>query len=293
MPDKSFLASAAEPVIRLTDGKRKFVDRDACTAYISSMAKQSCHLPGFFSGRIFQKQLDGCVYYEIPSDGSDERILYLHGGSYFAPPNFLHWDMLVRIAEQTKAQILIPMYPRAPIHTVSSAYSFLNTFYENILEDKKISFMGDSAGGGLALGFALELAEKGKPLPQRMVLLSPWIDVSMENAEMTEYEDSDPMLGIYGLARMGKIWAGNVDLHDPKVSPIYGELSLLSGIDITVFAGTHEIFYPEALRLEKRLKESGADCRLIVGEGMNHVWVSYPMREGREAIEQISELFKK
>lgn len=297
MAEKSFLAGAAEPVIRFRDGKRKFTDKKACDDYISAMAKRGgepYRLPKTLArfGDIGITEGDHCgmQYFTVDGGGDGRIILYLHGGSYFAPPHLFHWDMLRRISALSGAKIFVPIYPRAPIHACSAAYVMLRGFYREFFAGsrKEIIFMGDSAGGGLALGLAEKLAEEDIPQPKKIILLSPWLDVSMDNPEMRGYEDCDPMLGIYGLRRMGKLWAGELDVHDPRVSPIYGDLGGLGRIHI--FVGTHEIFYPEALRLSRLLTESGAEHTLTVGEGMNHVWVCYPMREGREAIERIAEI---
>lgn len=43
--------------------------------------------------------------------------------------------------------------------------------------------MGDSAGGGLALGLVLALREQGKSraMPKEVVVYSPWTDLTMSN----------------------------------------------------------------------------------------------------------------
>lgn len=300
MNDKSFLAEAAKPVIRLADGKKKFTDRNACTAYITSMAKQGAkpvRLPRTkavtgYAENISEELFRSMQYFSINNNGGSEyRILYLHGGSYFAPPNIFHWEMLIRLAKLTDAQILFPMYPRAPIHTCSAAYDLLYDFYTQFFtqdDGKKAVIMGDSAGGGLACGLAQQLKAKGAKTPDKLILISPWLDVSMENKEMCEYEESDPMLGIYGLKRMGKMWAGSLDVHDPRVSPIYGDFDGIG--EITLMVGTREIFYPDVTRLAKMLDENQITYRLIVGEDMYHVWATYPMREGREAVGEIAKI---
>lgn len=294
MAEKSFLAGAAEPVIRIKDSKRKFVDKKACGDYISAMAKRNAEpyrLPKTVQrlGDVNEGQFQGMQYFTVGGDCA-QRILYLHGGSYFAPPNLFHWDMLRRISKQSGAQILAPLYPRAPIHTCNAAYAQLRGFYREFFagDGAEVCFMGDSAGGGLALGLAQQLAAEDIKQPSKLILLSPWLDISMDNPYMTEYEDCDPMLGIYGLRRMGKLWAGALDVHDPRVSPIYGKLDGLG--EIAMFVGTHEIFYPEVMRLSKRMNEEGIAHTLEIGEEMNHVWVCYPMREGREAIDRIVQI---
>ncbi len=301
MAEKSFLAGAAEPILRARDGKRKFTEAEACTAYISAMAKrnqQPYKLPAALKNRadIAEHSFRGMQYFTIGEENvtgepAKTRLLYLHGGSYFAPPNLFHWDMLRRIAELTGALIFVPIYPRAPIHTCLAAYSLLNDLYAQVVTDtaeggfKKLVVMGDSAGGGLALGLIQQLGE-GARLPDKTILLSPWLDISMENSDMRAYEDADPILGIYGLRRMGRLWAGSLDPRDPRVSPIYG--SLAQAGELTVFVGTHEIFYPEALRLADSAAEQGVPLRLEVGEGLDHVWVSFPIKEARAAVEKIA-----
>ena len=51
--------------------------------------------------------------------------------------------------------------------------------------------MGDSAGGGLAL--ALALAAKDANLPQfaKLILLSPWLDLKMDNPKIQELDRKD------------------------------------------------------------------------------------------------------
>lgn len=285
MPDRSFLAGAAEPVIRLYDGKRKFIDSDACTEYIADMEKQNrlpYKMPALRSGRFAESILSGMQVFTVGEE-YQPTVLYLHGGSYFSPPNIFHWDMLARLSELAKVRIIAPLYPRAPVHTCSAAYTLLTELCSQFEFDV---FMGDSAGGGLALGLAQTLHKADRHCPEKIVLLSPWLDVSMENEQMRDYEPLDPMLGIYGLKRMGKLWAGSLDVHDPRVSPIYGDFSGIK--ELYVYIGTHEIFFPEAERLRTLLEDSGTALDITVGEGMTHVWVSYPMREGRSAVSKIA-----
>lgn len=289
MPGKSFLAGAAEPVLKLYAGKRKFIDPTACTEYIAAMEKQNrlpYKLPAVatLSGKVSELSFGGMQIFVIGSE-HEPTVLYLHGGSYFAPPNIFHWDMLTRIAEAAGVRIIAPLYPRAPVHTSSAAYNLLYELCEGFEFDL---FMGDSAGGGLALGLAQSFRADGLPFPDELILLSPWLDVSMENDEMRQFEPVDPMLGIYGLKRMGKLWAGSLDVRDPKVSPIYGSFEGIKRLSI--FVGTHEIFYPEVMRLGKLLDGTDTEVNLTVGDEMTHVWVAYPMREGREAVSQIAKI---
>lgn len=287
MRELSFLANAAEPVIRFRASRRKYTDPDICKAYISAMAKRNrtpYKLPPAIAltGKVIEHDFDGMQYFEIAGDKSKALVMYLHGGSYFAPPNLFHWEMLLQLSQQSGMGFLVPLYPRAPLHTVSTAYRVLFDFCEKF---KPQIFMGDSAGGGLALGLAQACPEFS---PEKMILISPWLDISMTNPQMKDYEELDPILAIAGLKHMGKVWAGSVDVFDPRVSPIYGDFSHIH--DLTMLVGTHEIFYPEVMRLSNQLDKDNFSHRLIIGEQMFHVWACFPIKEGREAVRKIVEL---
>ena len=56
--------------------------------------------------------------------------------------------------------------------------------------------MGDSAGGGLSLAVTEQLKADGVRLPDELVLLSPWVDVAMDNEQISKYEPRDPFLSV-------------------------------------------------------------------------------------------------
>ena len=140
--------------------------------------------------------------------------------------------------------------------------------------------MGDSAGGGLSLALVEHFKAERIPLPDELVLFSPWVDVSMENEEIAEHQQVDPMLAKSSLLVAGRYWAGELDVHDPRVSPIFGDLGGLR--NVTVFVGTDGILYPDARKMFFMLDEDPAN-ELIVGEGMNHVYPLYPIAEVESA----------
>ena len=81
----------------------------------------------------------------------------------------------------------MPDYPLAPQYNYEDAFNMVLPLYEKILEKVKqenLILMGDSAGGGIALALSEKLGEEDFSQPQELILLSPWIDVTMENKEI-------------------------------------------------------------------------------------------------------------
>ena len=221
-------------------------------------------------------------------------IIYLHGGAYVDEILGLHWLMLDKITARVDAPFIIPDYPLAPHADFRECYRQMEAFYRKCLQyygDRRIILMGDSAGGGLAAGLSMYLHQKGLRVPDKLILLSPWIDLAMDNPEIEDYLKVDPVLKIDELRIDARYWANGEDLKDYRLSPIYGDVSGLK--DVTLFAGTHEFFYPDIVRFKKILDEKGVSSRLYVGEGLDHVYPIFPIPEAKQAIEEIARLIEK
>ncbi|WP_407430794.1 alpha/beta hydrolase [Methanobrevibacter sp.] len=221
-------------------------------------------------------------------DDTDCMIIYLHGGIYVNEIRLPHIIFCDKIAKKVNACVFTPIYPLAPNHTYEETYRIVEKLYNYLLtKDKPIIIMGDSAGGGLSAAFCEYLSANNISEPKNLILISPWVDVSMSG----DYDsvEFDPMLGVDGLREMGEIWAGDLDPKDYKVSPLFGEVNKLP--KTTIFVGTHEIFYSDVVKFYKKLKDNGIDVELVIGEKMNHVYPLYPLvPESKEAFNKIVEI---
>ena len=214
-------------------------------------------------------------------------ILYLHGGGYAEEILPFHLNFTSKLAERIGALVFVPIYPLAPNHTWEETYALLTALYKQMLAEKKneITFMGDSAGGGLAIAFCQYLKTISLPQPDHLIGLSPWVDVCMEDSDYEPYRPLDPMLDVTGLQTFGKAWAGDLDLRDPKVSPAFGDNH---GLPKTLlFTGTREILYPDICKFYEKMRSDEVNVELITGKGMNHVYPLFGLQESKEAIARI------
>jgi len=246
--------------------------------------------------KVEEETFEGMQVFSWNSDGtrSQDVIFYIHGGAYIAQPMAFHFRSVAAIAEMSCARVVFPVYPKAPGHTFRDAFPPMERLYERELSrvdsSGKITLMGDSAGGGFALGLAHSLSLKGIPQPVDIILLSPWLDVSMDNPEIPSYEKSDAMLSAWGLRRWGEMWAGGKEnIADPRVSPIHSD-SLDKLGWITIFCGTHEIFCPDCRKLHSLLEADDIEHDFICKEEMGHVYPLYPTPEGRYARGMIADM---
>ncbi len=290
---RSTLSKLAEVVLWLVRNTKD--DEETLSAFLEDARIKNSKLyklpPELLVNTKFQIQMRGDMEI-VTAEGSElmahKQVLYLHGGAYVSAPSILHWSFLDIIAQKTGFSITAPLYPRAPNYQFTAAYDRLLALYSEMLETheaKDIVFMGDSAGGGLALGLAEMLQEANLPQPGEIILMSPWLDLSMDNPAIVEYEDVDPMLTVFALRGMGQTWAGTTDIKDYRLSPIYGNLTGLT--PVTLFVGTHELFLPDARRFRDLAKKSGLVVNYFEFDRMNHIFPLYPIPEATEAQSEI------
>jgi acetyl esterase/lipase len=170
---------------------------------------------------------------------------------------------------------------------LAEAYSVLTS--KN--PDDRFYLLGDSAGGGLCLAFAQVLCDKAQKMPEKIALLSPWLDLSLTNPEVPELEQRDLLLSAETLRKCGSWYADGTDLKSPLLSPLYGNMEGLNSIGI--FVGTDEILLPDCRLLKQKMEKSGTALFYKEYEGMQHDWIVFPIKERRILLNEILQYLSK
>lgn len=288
------MSNILESALKHKDYKEQTSDKDVALEAMQERSleeDETYELPKrIYHTKVKSKEMFGCQMMLFNESTTTENlVIYLHGGAYVSEIEDLHIIFCDKLAEKANATVFAPIYPLAPNHTFEETYAIVENLYELLLKfEKPITIMGDSAGGGLSAAFCEYLSANGLAEPEHLILISPWVDVSM-SGDYDDYIDIDPMLGVDGLVEMGKAWAGDIDTKDYRVSPLYGNIEKLP--QTAIFVGTHEIFYPDILNFYNKLKDNGIDVELNVGEEMSHVYPLYPLvPESKEAFNRIAEI---
>ena len=206
--------------------------------------------------------------------GNSKYIVYFHGGSYMAEATQNHWDFLEQLVKDTGYTVIMPDYPLTPKNTYKEVYAMVEPLYKEIIEkvgNDNVIFMGDSAGGGLALGLYEKVAEGNVELPAKTILISPWLDVRLENENIQEVEKNDTILNKEALRIAGIAYAGTDGIDSYLVNPIEGDLSILKNIKIWI--GTYDILEPDCQLLQEKAQEVGGDVEIKRYEQAKHIWL--------------------
>ncbi|WP_066039688.1 alpha/beta hydrolase fold domain-containing protein [Herbiconiux solani] len=213
------------------------------------------------------------------------EIVYLHGGAYVNPLLGAHWAIIEQLVRRMDARVTVPLYGLAPWHTVDDALPLLREVYDEVRArtDGPVLIAGDSAGGGLALALAMELRDEGAPPPDALLLISPWVDVRLENPGIPPLEPGDRMLGAGTLRLAGDLWRGSRSADDPVVSPIADALAGLPPIRAVV--GGKEIFVPDVRAFARKARAAGTDAELRIYPDGFHDFVGATFTlEARDAL---------
>ena len=201
-------------------------------------------------------------------------ILYFHGGSYVAQVTQNHWDFLEKIVTDTGYTVVVPDYPLTPKYNYKDTYNMAIPLYKEIIsqiEVKDLILMGDSAGGGLALGLYEYLKENNIDTPNKTILISPWLDVRMKNPDIEKIANKDDILNKDSLIIAGIAYAGKDGMARYQVNPIEGDLSKLE--NIIIFTGDCDILNPDAKLLQQKAGQVGGDVEIKEYENAKHIWL--------------------
>jgi acetyl esterase/lipase len=223
---------------------------------------------------------------------SDLIILYLHGGAYMSNIRKEHWSLIEKLIIKTSSIMVVPDYPLAPDASCKETYEFIEGLFTKLITDypaKRIVFMGDSAGGGLALGFTQQLRDENKKQPDQIIIFSPWLDVTMCNPILERLDKEDNILSINGLINAGQKYAANLDLKDFRVSPIYGDLTGMCRISL--FTGTRDVLNADAQKFKQLMKEQNTHFNYFEYPDMFHDWVIITsLKESLDVINKVDKL---
>ncbi|MFL0579290.1 alpha/beta hydrolase fold domain-containing protein [Dietzia sp. 179-F 9C3 NHS] len=220
---------------------------------------------------------------DIPARGT---LVYVHGGAWAREIARQHWQLCARIAAEAGTRVEVPIYPLVPRGTAAEVVETVAALVEEArAEHGRVAVGGDSAGGQIALSAALTLRDRGAAPLDATVLLSPAVDLALDNPQIDLVQPSDPWLERPGTHVFIAAWRADLPLDDPRVSPLHGDFTGLGPLTIT--GGTRDICMPDTRLLVAAARAAGVEVDYREEPGQLHVHPLHPSREGRRAQEHI------
>jgi epsilon-lactone hydrolase len=235
--------------LKLTRYQSYLSSAEALQKHIQSHFLKADHAPSQKLHRYYKIERGHCRgrdVYTMQSKNSPEmfthiiHIMYIHGGAYVNEITLRQWEFLGTIVEAAAHQgiqivFTIPIYSiiSPQVQALNGGHGhahavmgFLKAVYRSMVDkvgrSGEIQIMGDEAGGGLAYALAVALDNRsGLIAPRRVLLLSPWLDLALQNPAIKHLERTDPTNRLEGLREAGRQFALGTEADDPLLNPLF------------------------------------------------------------------------
>lgn len=199
--------------------------------------------------------------------------MHIHGGAFFLGSMNTHRAFISDLAASTQMQVIHLDYPLSPEHPYPEAIDALFDVYQLLLEQgiqaKDIILSGDSCGANLALALALRIRDEQRPQVSGLILLSPFLDLSLTSESIRYNSKLDALLSIEALETGIDYYVPKqIDPADPLVSPLFDDLADLPPTLVQV--GSKEILLDDAQRFRDKAIKAGVDVTFKLYTGMWH-----------------------
>lgn len=267
-----------------------------------SKRKMKWKAPKGYSHRTFDLPNAKIELLQPEGSATGQLIYLLHGGAYTAKLTNNYRSMAVKYSKLARgAAAALLEYRVAPEFTypcaLNDAVDGWNFLLGQGYRPENILLTGDSAGGNLAFALVAKLRDGGGPLPCAVIGLSAWLDLASEGASYQYNAEKDPLYPQRPNAANCKSpapldYAGETDLHDKYLSPVYGSFDGFPPMLLQV--GGWESILSDAETAGAKAMEAGVDVTVTAYEGMFHVFQAAGglTAEGKAAWKEIEQFIR-
>jgi len=213
-------------------------------------------------------------------------VFYVHGGSFVAERSPRITQLVARFAATAEAQVFAPSYRLAPEHPCPAAVEDIVaawSWFRESWPDGPVVALAESAGAAVLLAALQQARAQGLSLPAGIVLLSPWVDLSLQSWSVT----AASLMGttpytMESLALMARFYLDSLSATDPTASPLFG--SFAGFPPMLIHASRGDILYDDAVRLAEAVRDAGGDLTVRLWSEETHVWERMKTPKARQSI---------
>ena len=204
-------------------------------------------------------------------------VVHFHGGGYCLGSARMMRTWAARLSAQAGCRVVVPEYRLAPAHAYPAALDDAHAVLKALLSEAdpaSIVLSGDSAGGGLALSLILALRDSGAQVPAGCVLMSPWLDLTIDRWARPALVRKDLLLSPPWLEACATAYADPAQWPDAKVSPLRANHGGLP--PLLIQAASDDLLAPDAELLATSAAQASVDVTYTRWPNMWHDFALLP-----------------
>lgn len=236
-----------------------------------------------------------CEWFAPHKGTPSGHVFYVHGGSFIAERSPRLTLMVAQFAARANARVFAPDYRLAPEHPCPAAVEDITAAYRWFKEhqpDEPVVALADSAGASVLLAALQRARDEGEAMPEGIVLLSPWVDLSLQSWSVV----AASLMGSTGstmeaLGLMAHLYLQGGSATDPAASPLYGDFSGFP--PMLIHASKGDILYDDATRLADAIRDVGGDLTVRLWASETHVWERTDSTRAKESIDLAADFIRR
>ncbi len=227
---------------------------------------------------------------------TDAVVLYVHGGGFISCSPRTHRGLTSELSAATGLPIFSVGYRLAPEYPLAAARQDVLTAYRWLLRQgfapDRIVVAGDSAGGRLVLDVVEANAANGSPQPGGIVLLSPLVDLTLEQAQRSPDAHRDAM---FSIAKSREIIELAAHRRAPSATRSWRPKAARSLPPMMIHAAAHEFLVGDARLLAQQVRTAGGTCELTIWPDQVHAFPTMTRiaPEARAALRDVADFVGK
>jgi acetyl esterase/lipase len=222
-------------------------------------------------------------------------VFYVHGGSFVADRSPRITQVVARFAATAEARVYAPSYRLAPEHPCPAAVDDIVAawiWFHETYPDEPVVALAESAGAAILMAALQRIRDKGLAMPCGVVLLSPWVDLSLQSWSIA----AASLLGttphtMESLAVFARFYLNGLSPTDPVASPLWGSFDAFP--PTLIHASKGDILYDDAVRLSEKMRDAGSDLTVRLWADETHVWERMGTQKSKQSILLAAEFIRR
>lgn len=232
-------------------------------------------------------------------------MIYVHAGSFIAGSRKSYRSFVATLTNSFSCVAIIPEFRLAPAHPFPFSLNDIQEVFRNIYNEKitktdeksqnipEIIIAADTSGASIALGFLLNLKAKFRSLVNRVILFSPWLNISEENQKLTSKKSFDEVFTSEGIKLCAENYTTAEKRNEYLVSPLLAKKEQLEHFPpVYIQMGEKEMFLDDVKEFEQKLLEANIPCTLDIWHNMMPLFqlADEYLEESHLAIEKLGKI---
>ena len=217
---------------------------------------------------------------------SSRVVVYIHGGSFVGGSRESWRSFCSCFAHAASSRVVVPEFRLAPSYQYPASIEDIECVMRGIIAEAnaakltddgapapEIILAADGSGASLAYAVLFRMDEEKRKNISKLVLFSPWLDLSYDSQVFSEKKSKDKVLNPRDIRYAAELYTQASNLSSVDVSPLKAsESNFVNFPEVFIQCGENEILLSQAQQMDDLLTCYGIECTLDVVPGMFYMF---------------------